>query len=188
MITLVRHSNMNIASNFNSQIPGLFKFNLEKITDERGYFQEKFQKEKLVKLGLPADFNPVQNNISYNEEKGVTRGLHAEPWEKYITIVHGKVFCAFLDLRPGDSFGKVVTMELDENQAVFLPKDVANSYQTLSSNVYYSYLVSAHWRPEIKYKAVNVADPSLNINWPIPLHQAIISLKDTQNPNLNEFS
>ena len=29
-------------------------------------------------------FDVVQNNFSYNEERGVTRGLHAEPWEKYI--------------------------------------------------------------------------------------------------------
>lgn len=178
---------MDIVSNFNSQIPGLLKFNLEIISDERGYFKENFQKEKLVKLGFPADFIPVQNNISYNEEKGVTRGLHAEPWEKYITVIIGKVFCAFLDLRLGDSFGKVVTMELDKNQAVFIPKDVANSYQTLTPDVHYSYFVNAHWRPGIQYKAVNVADPSLNINWPIPLDQSIMSLKDKQNPYLKDF-
>jgi dTDP-4-dehydrorhamnose 3,5-epimerase len=179
---------MDIISNSNLQIPGILIFNLEKIADERGYFQEKFQKEKLVKCGLPKDFNPVQNNISFNEEKGVTRGLHAEPWEKYITVVSGKIFCAFLDLRPGDSFGKVDTMILDEYQAVFLPKDVANSYQTLTPHVYYSYLVSAHWRPGVTYKSVNVADPVLNISWPIPLSEAIISLKDTMNPNLNDLT
>ncbi len=32
----------------------------------------------MTALGLP-DFEPVQNNISFNTKKDVTRGIHAEP-------------------------------------------------------------------------------------------------------------
>lgn len=173
---------MSIEVSHISEIPGLLVFTLDKNSDERGYFQEKFQKEKLNALGLPLDFNPVQHNISYNIKKGTTRGLHAEPWDKYISVIKGKVFCAFLDLRPRTSFGNIFTITLDESKAVFLPQGIANSYQTLEPDVYYSYLVNAHWSPEVKYIAVNMADPSLKIKWPISLNQAIISDKDRNNP------
>src|SRR5688500_20242700 len=94
-------------------IPGLLEIDINLIEDPRGWFQEKFQKEKLVTAGFPADFVPVQHSLSYNKEKGVTRGLHAEPWDKYVGVIAGKVFSAFVDLRPGESFGKKVEITID---------------------------------------------------------------------------
>ena len=55
-------------------IPGLVVFDLPVHGDARGWFKENWQREKMVALGLP-DFGPVQNNMSYNAEAGVTRGL-----------------------------------------------------------------------------------------------------------------
>src|SRR3954471_18670232 len=128
-----------------TNIPGLITFDISFPVDERGYFQEKYQKAKLVAIGMPASFNVVQNNVSFNKSKGVTRGFHAEPWDKYISVVTGRVFCAYLDLRKGENFGKVVTVELDSNKAVFLPQGVANSFQTLADDTYYLYSVNSHW-------------------------------------------
>lgn len=170
-----------------TEIPGLLEIDISLIEDARGFFQEKFQKEKLVALGFTENFVPVQQNIAFNSQKGTTRGIHAEPWDKYVSIVKGKVFAAFVDLRK-ENFGKVVTIELNPSKAVFVPKGVANSYQTLEDDVYYSYLVNAHWSPEkiSEYKAVNLADTDLKINWPIQLDKAIISDKDKKNPFLKE--
>lgn len=168
-------------------IPGLLVFSLEKHEDERGYFQEKFQKEKLVELGLPQNFNPIQQNISYNSKVGSTRGLHAEPWNKYISVICGEVFCAFLDLRSGASFGNVFQTIVDTSKGIFLPKGIANSYQTLTTDVYYSYLVNEHWSPETKYIAVNIFDTNLDIQWPVPLDKAIVSVKDRNNPYLKDL-
>ena len=47
------------------------------------WFKENWQNEKMTKLGLP-EFGPIQNNISFNAEKGVTRGIHAEPVPLYL--------------------------------------------------------------------------------------------------------
>ena len=127
-----------------TDIPGLLIFDVTYVGDERGYFQEKYQKAKLVAAGMPEGFNVVQNSLSYNKEAGVTRGFHAEPWDKYISVVTGKVFAAYVDLRKGDSFGKVVTVEITPNTAVFLPQGVANSFQTLEPDTYYLYSVNAH--------------------------------------------
>ena len=78
----------------------------------------------MLALGLP-DFGPVQNNISFNNEVGVTRGIHAEPWDKFVSVATGRVFGAWVDLREGSSFGAVYTCEIDPSVAVFVPRGVA---------------------------------------------------------------
>lgn len=169
-----------------TDIPGLLVFNITSVNDERGYFQEKYQKAKLVAAGLTESFTVVQNSISYNKESGVTRGFHAEPWDKYISVVTGRVFAAYVDLRKGDGFGKIVTVEITPNIAVFLPQGVANSFQTLEPNTYYLYSVNSHWSADNydKYNFVNLADPTLNVQWPITLNRAIISDRDRDHPFL----
>lgn len=172
-----------------TDIPGLLIFNVTRIEDERGYYQEKFQKDKLVKAGLPESFNIVQNSVSYNKQLGAIRGFHAEPWDKYISTVSGKVFAAYVDLRKGDSFGKVVTVEINPNVAVYLPKGVANSFQTLTDNTYYLYSVNDFWSAELynDYLFVNLADPDIGINWPIPLKDSIMSERDKNHPLLKNI-
>ena len=168
-------------------IPGFFEVDLILHGDERGWFKENYQQEKLEALGLP-HFEIVQNNMSFNAERGATRGLHAEPWEKFISLANGKVFCAWVDLRKGDSFGKVLTLELTPEKAVFVPRGVANGYQTLEDNVTYTYLVNEHWSPDAKYAAVNLFDPELHIDWPINQTQAVVSEKDRNNPLLKDVA
>lgn len=169
-----------------SPIPGLFVVDLVLHGDNRGWFKENYQKAKMEALGLPA-FDIVQNNFSYNEEVGVTRGLHAEPWEKFISVANGKVFGAWVDLRNGPSFGKTFTMEITPDKAVFVPRGIGNGYQTLEEKVTYTYLVNAHWSPEAKYTFVNLFDPELGIDWPISQAQAIVSDKDRSHPLLKDL-
>ena len=171
-----------------TKIPGLLFFDIEDIHDERGYFQEKFQKAKLVEAGMPDSFNVIQNSLSYNNQAGVTRGFHAEPWDKYISVVTGKVFCAYVDLRAGDTFGQVETVEINPNKAVFLPQGVANSFQTLEDNTYYLYSVNQHWSADDydNYCFVNLGDPELNVAWPINLKDAVINDRDLNHPMLSE--
>lgn len=166
-----------------SPIPGLFVVKLPVHGDNRGWFKENYQKEKMEALGLPA-FNIVQNNFSYNVEKGVTRGLHAEPWEKFISVANGSVFSAWVDLRNGDSYGQKFSAEINPGTAVFVPRGVANGYQTLEEHVTYTYLVNAHWSPDAKYTFVNAFDPQIGIAWPISKDQAITSEKDDNHPML----
>jgi dTDP-4-dehydrorhamnose 3,5-epimerase-like enzyme len=134
-----------------------------------------------------SDFTPVQQNVSFNKEIGVTRGIHAEPWDKYISVIAGKVYAVFVDLRPGPGFGRKVAVEMDEKTSVFVPRGVGNSYQTIVPNVYYSYLVNAHWSVDGKYLSANLSDPTLGIAWPIPLDRAFISDKDRNNPMLKDI-
>lgn len=173
-----------------TDIPGLLIFDVTYVGDERGYFQEKFQKAKLVAAGMPEDFNVVQNSLSYNKQTGVIRGFHAEPWDKYISVVTGKVFAAYVDLRKGESFGKVVTVEITPNKAVFLPEGVGNSFQTLEPDTYYLYSVNAHWSADNydKYCFANLADPEIGVEWPIALEESIMSDRDKNHPMLKDVT
>jgi dTDP-4-dehydrorhamnose 3,5-epimerase len=168
-----------------TNIPGFYEIDLEVHGDNRGWFKENYQKEKMEALGMPS-FEVVQNNFSFNADAGTTRGLHAEPWEKFISVANGKVLGAWVDLRNGPSFGQTLTIEITPEKAVFVPRGVANGYQTLEPNVTYTYLVNAHWSPETEYTFVNLFDPEVNIQWPIPKEQAIISDKDTAHPLLKD--
>ena len=167
-------------------IPGLVVLDLPVHGDARGWFKENWQRAKMVAAGLPAGFRPVQNNISYNAARGVTRGVHAEPWDKFISVACGRVFGAWVDLRPGAGFGRVFTCELDPSRAIFVPRGVGNSFQALEDGTAYTYLVDAHWSAELKgtYTFVNLADPALGIAWPIPLSEATLSEADRRHPML----
>ena len=168
-------------------IAGLYEIDLVVHGDNRGWFKENYQREKLEALGLP-HFEVIQNNFSYNAEKGVTRGLHMEPWVKFISVANGSVFGAWVDLRKGPGYGKTVTIEINPGKAVFVPLGVANGYQTLEPNITYTYLVNAHWSPDGQYTMVNAFDPALGINWPIPKDQAIVSEKDANHPLLADIN
>lgn len=172
-------------------IAGLIVVDLPVHGDARGWFKENWQREKMaLGLGLP-DLRWVQNNISFNGERGVTRGIHAEPWNKFVSVAAGSVFGAWVDLRAGSpTFGKVYTCTLDPARAIFVPRGVGNSYQALEDGTAYTYLVDAHWSAELKktYTFVNLADPELAIDWPIPLEECEISEADHAHPMLADVT
>ena len=84
-------------------IAGLYVLHLDVRPDNRGWFKENWQREKIAAIPELSracrEFRPVQNNISFNAQPGVTRGLHAEPWNKFVTIAQGEVFGVWCDLR-----------------------------------------------------------------------------------------
>lgn len=168
-------------------IPGLLIADIPVHGDNRGWFKENWQNEKMKNLGLP-EFGPVQNNISFNANRGVTRGIHAEPWDKYISVGSGKIFGAWVDLREGDSFGFRFEAEIDPSKAIFVPRGVGNSFQALEDNTVYTYLVNDHWSAEAQsqYTFLNLGDKTVDIKWPIPLDQASLSDKDKVHPSLSE--
>ena len=171
-------------------IPGMIEFDIPVHGDNRGWFKENFQKEKMLPLGFPESFfkeNKLQNNVSLSR-KGVLRGLHAEPWDKYISVAdNGRVLGSWVDLREGDSFGHVYQMIIDASKGIYVPRGVANGFQVLSDTVSYSYLVNDYWALDLKpkYAFVNYADPALGIEWDDVEH-AEVSEADKNHPLLKD--
>lgn len=170
-----------------SDVRGLFEIKLVVNSDERGSFREVFQAEKLEALGLPA-LGPVQWNVAENNARGTLRGIHAEPWDKYVHMIAGEAFCAIVDVRPDSpTFGEVRTFTLTEDNALFLSRGLGNSYQVTSDGGTYAYLVNQHWSPDAKYTLVSYKDPQLAIRWPLDPGPGGVSEKDENHPPLAEL-
>jgi dTDP-4-dehydrorhamnose 3,5-epimerase/reductase len=168
-------------------IPGLVLFRLDVHSDERGWFEEVWRRERMTALGLP-DFTPVQANVAWNQARGTTRGMHAEPWDKLVTVTAGAAFGAWVDLRAGDGFGTTFTAVLEPGVAAFVPRGVGNGYQTTADATAYSYLVNGHWSPDAAYVAVDHADPALAIAWPVAEAERIVSERDRSAPALADVT
>jgi dTDP-4-dehydrorhamnose 3,5-epimerase len=167
-------------------IPGLLLLRLPMHEDARGWFKESWHREKMTALGLP-DFAPVQSNVALSR-LGATRGVHAEPWDKYVSVSRGRVFAAWVDLREGPTFGATFHCEQGPATAVFVPRGVGNAYQVLEDDSAYAYLVNEHWRAGTTYPALSLTDPDAAIPWPIPLDAAEVSAKDLLNPTLDRVT
>jgi dTDP-4-dehydrorhamnose 3,5-epimerase len=169
-----------------SPLSGLFVVELDLFDDERGSFHEAWQAEKMEAAGLP-HFVPVQQSIS-ESKKGVLRGIHAEPWDKFIHVPYGTALGVWVDLREDSpTFGQKFSHQLDRSVAIFLPKGFGNSFQVTSDFAVYSYIVTAHWKPGITYPAIAFDDPDLAIEWPITGEGQIVSEKDRKNPTMREY-
>jgi dTDP-4-dehydrorhamnose 3,5-epimerase len=171
-------------------IEGLKVVELSVHGDARGWFKENWQRAKMCALGVP-DLRVVQNNVSFNAERGVTRGIHAEPWDKFVSVATGSVFGAWVDLRQGSpTYGRVFTCTLDPSRAIYVPRGVGNSFQALEDGTAYTYLVDAHWSAGLRgtYTFVSLADPALGIDWPIPLPEATLSEADRHHPMLADVT
>ncbi|QGU03623.1 dTDP-4-dehydrorhamnose reductase [Corynebacterium comes] len=162
----------------NTDIEGLMVLHLDVHADNRGWFRESWQRETMTALGLP-DFRPVQSNVAFNAKAGTTRGLHAEPWDKLVTVGTGRVQGGWCDLREGSpTHGRTVSVEIARDVAVFVPRGVANGYQSLEDATTYLYLVNDHWSPDAAYVNVSLG----LIDW--PLEPTEVSEKDRTHPLL----
>ena len=162
-----------------TSIDGALRIELDVKPNDDGWFKENFHRAKLAELGMDV----VQHNVAYFAEPGILRGIHAEPWDKYLSPSSGRVFVALVDLRPGAAFGRMETFELGTADALYVPRGVGNSFCTLTPHTTYNFLVNAHWSPE--RVAVDLFDPELAIAWPdLPLKY---TAKDAANPSLAQL-
>lgn len=167
-----------------TSIAGLYEITLVVNRDDRGSFREVYQREKLVALGLP-DLGPVQWNVSTNKSRGTLRGIHAEPWDKFIHVLSGSAYAAIVDLRPDSpTFKHYESFTLTPENAIYVSRGLGNSYQTLTDDCIYGYLVNQHWSPDAAYTLISFRDPQLAIAWPIEPDPSLISEKDLNHPLL----
>jgi dTDP-4-dehydrorhamnose 3,5-epimerase len=174
-----------------TKFKGMLLLDLNVFVDPRGSFTEVWQTEAMQQMGLPA-VQPQQLGI-VRSKKGAIRGIHAEPYDKIVHTVQGRVFCAMVDLRKdSDTFGEVDTFELDNTKMLFIPSGIGNSAQAVSEeDVIYAYCVAGLWSAEKaysgQYTAINFADSDLDIQWAIGSEGRIVSLKDQQNKTMREL-
>ena len=162
------------------EIKGVFLIEIEKNTDERGFFARTWDRKKFLEKNLNSDL--VQCNISFNFEKGTIRGMHFQkkPYEE-ARLVHctkGKVFEVILDIREDSpTYHNWICVELNEKdyKMLYVPEGFALGFQTLEDNTELFYQMSREYNSE--YAAgLRWDDPKFKITW--PLNVSKISKRD----------
>ncbi len=139
--------------------------------DNRGTFKKIVPAENERVLD---EFPICQVNVSTNTSAGTIRGLHYQisPFleAKLISCIKGSVFDVLLDLRPdSNTYGKYTLYNLSPGMgSLLVPPLVAHGFQTLADDTTLLYLHSNKYSPNDS-RGVNPIDPSLGIEWPLPI-------------------
>jgi len=169
---------------FKTKIEGLYFLAYNFAGDERGFFAEVGHTHKIEAVtGQP--FKILQINHS-RSSLNVVRGMHAEGWNKLVTVINGLAFSALADVRPdSSSFGAVETFEFGPDNgglkgSLYISEGIANSVCVLKAPVDYIYCVDKLYQDRDKAgdQAISLFDPDLAIAWPIVRDKMIISQRD----------
>jgi dTDP-4-dehydrorhamnose 3,5-epimerase len=163
-----------------TSIPGVMLLQSQVHRDERGYFQEIYQRDAWIEAGIAIDWR--QDNLSVSA-RNVVRGLHyqiARPQAKLIQVVHGAVFDIAVDIRRSSpTFGRHVGIELraGDGTALLIPVGFAHGFVALEPETTFFYKVSDSRFAEGE-RTILWNDPELRINWPVQPEDAILSERD----------
>ncbi len=159
--------------------------------DARGFFSEVYNQEALAAHGIAVRF--VQDHHSLTLKGRTVSGLHFQipPFAqaKLVRVTRGAILDVVVDLRRGSpSFGRPVAELLSaaEWNQLFVPEGFAHGFCTLEPDTEVTYKVN---RP---YSAAHDRglfwnDPALDIPWPIPAAEALLSERDRHHPPLAEL-
>ncbi len=167
-----------------TSLPGCLLFEPQVFSDERGFFFESFNHDKLAPLGLNPRF--VQGNVS-RSSRSVLRGLHYQwpgPQGKYVSVIEGEVWDVAVDIRRGSpTFGQWegVLLSAENKRHFWIPEGYAHGFVTVSEHAIFSYLCTATYDPAAD-ASLRWDDPALAIEWKISAPQ--LSPKDAIAPLL----
>ena len=164
-----------------TSIKGVWVIEPKVFADKRGYFFESWKKEEFESHIGKVDF--VQDNES-RSSYGVLRGLHYQKGEfsqaKLVRVIKGKVLDVAVDLRKSSpTFGKYVAVELSEDnkRQFFIPRGFAHGFVVLSDDAIFTYKVDNVYAPQAE-AGIKWNDETVNVEWPIPAADVIVSDKD----------
>lgn len=177
---------MNQVITFN--IDGIKMLKLNKYSDSRGFFTERFKDQYKDVLDIKTNF--VQDNFS-RSYKNVVRGLHLQhsPGQgKLITCLSGEILDVVVDIRKGSStYGKHLSIVLkgDEPSLLWIPAGFAHGFSVQSEATDLLYKVDCYYNPKNEI-SIKWNDPELKIDWKVS--SPIVSDKDNASPSFSDYS
>ena len=170
-----------------TSIKDVYKIEVKKYGDNRGYFMETYKDTDFKKAGL--NYNFVQDNQS-KSKKGVLRGLHFQkkyPQAKLVRCIEGEVFDVCVDLRKDSpTYGKWegVILSAEKGNQFMIPKGFAHGFVVLSETATFCYKCDDVYHPGDE-GGIIWNDPEIGIKWPINF-DVILSEKDKLHKTLKE--
>lgn len=137
--------------------------------DNRGYFYESYSKRDFEENGLNYEF--VQDNHSYSENKNTIRGLHfqTDPFAqaKLVRCTRGALYDVAVDLRKDSpTYKQYVAVELtsDNNKQLLIPRGFAHGFLSLTDDVEIQYKADNYYSPA-NDSGIIYNDPEVNVDW-----------------------
>lgn len=172
------------------KIPDILELTPRKFGDDRGFFSETFNRDRLTEAGVATDW--MQDNQSYSAEPFTLRGLHYQepPYaqDKLVRVLRGRILDVAVDIRKGSAhFGQWVALELsaDAFNQILVPVGFAHGFLTLEPHTEVFYKVSSPYSGAHD-RSIRFDDPDIGIDWPLNGHSAILSSKDKAAPTLKD--
>ena len=156
-------------------LAGLIKVQRKVIEDHRGFLSRFYCAEEFREAGLN---KPVaQINHTLTRSKGAVRGMHFQypphAETKLVSCMHGEIYDVAVDLRYGSPTflqWHGVVLSGQNRLSLLIPEGFAHGFQTLTEDCELIYLHTSAYQPEYE-GALNAADPSLAITWPLPIEE-----------------
>lgn len=162
----------------------------QRLGDQRGFFSESWNKDKMEMAGLKYDF--VQDNHSLSEKTGTIRGLHFQSpphaQAKLVRCGQGHLFDVAVDFRSGSpTFAHWVGVELsaENGKQLLIPAGFLHGFVTRSPNTEIIYKCTDYYAPECD-GTVRFDDPDIGIDWNLE-GEILLSDKDESAPLLKNI-
>lgn len=166
-------------------LAGVYVVEMERLTDERGFFARTFCRDEFAARGL--DSRVAQCSASFNQRRGTLRGMHyqAAPFAeaKLVRCTMGAIYDVVIDLRPAsETFKRWFAVELSaaNRRALYIPEGFAHGFLTLADESEVFYQISEFYHPECS-RGVRWDDAAFRIEWPFEPH--VISERDRAFPD-----
>lgn len=164
------------------KIPELVVFKPNVFEDDRGFFQESYNKKKFDEIvGYSVDF--VQDNHSFSS-KNILRGIHYQlpPYAqgKLVRVISGEVFDIGVDLRVNSpTFGMWDGLLLSENnnKQLWIPEGFGHAFLVTSESAHFLYKTTNFYNKKSE-GCIKWDDKFLNIDWKVDDEELIVSEKD----------
>lgn len=173
-----------------TRLDGIFVVTPKRFGDDRGWFTESWNADRMKEAGLDLAF--VQDNHSFSARRGTLRGLHYQSpphaQDKLVRCTRGSILDVAVDFRAGSpTFGQWLGFELSaaNGKQLLVPKGFLHGFLTLTDDVEVQYKCTDVYAPDCDGN-VRWDDPTLAIDWamfgPLPAEGPQLSAKDAAAP------
>jgi dTDP-4-dehydrorhamnose 3,5-epimerase len=172
-----------------TKLKGAFVIDLDRKTDERGFFARAFCQHEFHDHGLKSVI--AQANVALNAKKGTLRGMHFQyppaAESKLVRCTRGAMLDIIVDLRPeSPTYLEHISVELSEDNmtALYVPERFAHGFQALCDNTVTSYHMGEFYKSNAE-SGIRYDDPQLRLKWPLSV--SVMSRKDQAFRTLREI-
>jgi dTDP-4-dehydrorhamnose 3,5-epimerase len=163
-----------------TKLKGAFIIDLDRKTDERGFFARAFCQQEFREHGLKSVI--AQANVALSSKKGTLRGMHFQyppaAESKLVRCSRGALLDIIVDLRPeSPTYLEHISVELSEDNmtALYVPERFAHGFQALRDDTVTSYQMGEFYKSNAE-SGLRYDDPRLGLNWPLPV--SVMSPRD----------